>query len=161
MTDPFDLQRFLVAQNPVMERVMNELWRGRKETHWMWFVFPQIAGLGMSETSRRFAIRSAQEAAAYLAHPVLGPRLTECCRLLTTQQGKSAHDIFGSPDDMKLRSSMTLFASVEPDGSVFAEVLDKYFSGKRDPATQERLISSPQSPAQHPGPWEAMARTGS
>src|SRR5438046_2651703 len=112
MDDPYDLERFVAAQNAghTYDHAVEELGRGRKTSHWMWFVFPQIAGLGMSPMSQRFAIQSLDEARAYLANPVLGPRLVECVRLVLSQDGKSAHDIFGSPDDMKFHSCLTLFA---------------------------------------------------
>jgi uncharacterized protein (DUF1810 family) len=138
LQDPFHLDRFVAAQEPVIDRVRDELRRGRKTSHWMWFVFPQIAGLGMSAMSQRFAIASLDEARAYLAHPVLGPRLSECVGLVLAVEGKSAHDIFGSPDDMKLRSSLTLFAEVAAD-DVFGKALDKYYGGRRDEATLELL----------------------
>lgn len=138
MSDPFDLQRFVGAQDAVMDRVRAELRNGRKTSHWMWFVFPQLAGLGNSAMSRRYAIASRAEAAAYLAHPVLGPRMEECCRLLLGLRDFSAHDIFGSPDDMKLRSCMTLFAEAA-GGGVFAEVLARFFAGEIDRAILDRL----------------------
>jgi uncharacterized protein (DUF1810 family) len=137
--DPFDLQRFVDAQAPVYDRVLLELREGRKRSHWMWFVFPQIAGLGSSPMAQRYAIASRAEAAAYLAHPLLGPRLRECARLVTATEGRSIHDILGSPDDMKFHSSMTLFAEAAPADADFSAALDKYFGGKRDPATLARL----------------------
>jgi uncharacterized protein (DUF1810 family) len=137
--DPFDLERFVEAQAPVYERVRSELHEGRKLSHWMWFVFPQIEGLGSSAMARRFAIGSREEAQAYLAHPVLGPRLRECTRLVNLVEGSTIAQIFGSPDDMKFRSSMTLFARVAPQIPVFGEALDKYFEGKPDSLTLERL----------------------
>jgi uncharacterized protein (DUF1810 family) len=139
MRDPFSLQRFVDAQAPVFEQVLAELSAGSKRSHWMWFVFPQIAGLGRSETARYFAIGSRAEAIAYLAHPILGPRLRECCRLATLAEGRSAREIFGSPDDMKLRSSLTLFAAVAPDDPIFTAALRKYFGGEPDEATLVRL----------------------
>jgi len=139
MDDAFDLQRFVDAQAPVIDGVLAELRRGSKTSHWMWFVFPQIAGLGMSAASRRFAISGRLEAEAYLAHPILGPRLRQCCALLMQIKGRSANCIFGSPDDRKLQSSMTLFASVAADRTIFDDVLRKYFSGEPDRATLERL----------------------
>lgn len=141
MTDPFDLQRFVQAQEPVMPAVRAELRAGRKRTHWMWFVFPQVAGLGHSATARHFAIGSLDEARAYLAHPVLGPRLRECAGLVLGVEGRSAHDIFGSPDDLKLHSSMTLFALAEPGAAEFRAVLDKYFGGVPDPLTAEKAAA--------------------
>ena len=139
MNDPFDLRRFIDAQDPVIAEVRAELQRGRKTSHWMWFVFPQPRGLGASAMSRRYAIASREEAAAYLAHPVLGPRLRDCTALLLGIEGRSAHDIFGSPDDMKLKSCATLFACVSPEGSVFHRLLDQYYQGRRDEKTL-RLI---------------------
>jgi len=135
MTDPFNLQRFIDAQAPVYAQVLAELGAGSKRSHWMWFIFPQIAGLGRSETARYFAISSREEAAAYLAHPTLGPRLRECCRLTTLVEGRSAREIFGTPDDMKFRSSLTLFAAVAPDDAIFTEALQKFFSGEADRLT--------------------------
>ena len=139
MEDPHDLQRFVGAQAPVYGRVRRELRAGRKESHWMWFVFPQVAGLGRSPTSVRYAIGSLAEAKAYLAHPILGPRLEECARLALDAEGRTARDIFGPIDEMKFRSSLTLFAEAAPASSVFAQCLDKYFGGERDPATLARL----------------------
>src|SRR5258708_820576 len=126
MSDPFNLQRFVDAQAPVYEHVVAELRAGSKRSHWMWFVFPQIAGLGRSETARYFAISSRAEAIAYLVHPILGERLRECCQLTTLVEGRSARDIFGSPDDMKFRS-FTLFAVVASDEAIFAAALEKFF----------------------------------
>jgi uncharacterized protein (DUF1810 family) len=137
--DPHGLGRFVVAQERNHEAALAELRRGRKRTHWMWYVFPQFAGLGSSEMSRRYAIRSAAEAEAYLKHPVLGPRLVECCEAALAIEGRSAGDIFGSPDDQKLRSCATLFASVSPPGSVYQQVLAKYFGGEPDDSTLELL----------------------
>jgi uncharacterized protein (DUF1810 family) len=139
MTDPYNLQRFVDAQNPVYERVCSELREGRKKSHWMWFVFPQIEGLGSSQLAREFAISSLAEAAAYLAHPILGPRLAECTQLVNLFEGRSVEQIFGYPDDLKFRSSMTLFARAAPDNQVFAAALQKYFKGEPDPATLLRL----------------------
>ncbi|MCG2666132.1 DUF1810 domain-containing protein [Bradyrhizobium sp. GCM10023182] len=140
MTDPFDLARFLEAQDPVFRAVLTELGQGRKQSHWMWFVFPQIAGLGFSAMSQRYAIGSRAEAKAYLAHPVLGPRLTECTRLVLAVQGRTINAILGAPDDAKFRSSMTLFGAVSDD-PVFDEALARYFAGKRDDATLEILAA--------------------
>ncbi len=137
--DPFDLQRFVDAQTPVYDRVLLELREGRKRAHWMWFIFPQIAGLGSSPMAQRYAIASRAEAAAYLAHPVLGSRLRECTRLVAATEGRSIHDILGSPDDMKFYSSMTLFAEAAPADAAFRAALDKYFGGEPDPATLARL----------------------
>ena len=138
MTAEFDLERFVTAQAPVMAGVRAELEAGAKRSHWMWFVFPQIAGLGHSAISRRYAIASLDEARAYLAHPVLGPRLVECTRLVLALDGRPAADIFGHPDDLKFRSSMTLFARAS-DAPEFRRALEKYFGGEEDTATLERL----------------------
>ncbi len=137
--DPYDLQRFVDAQDPVFAQVCAELRQGRKTGHWMWFIFPQIAGLGHSETARKFAISSREEAEAYLKHPVLGSRLRECSRLAALVEGRSAHQIFGSPDDLKFRSSMTLFAGVTSDNEVFTQALRKYFAGEPDGLTLQKL----------------------
>jgi uncharacterized protein (DUF1810 family) len=134
-TDPHDLARFVLAQAEDYATALAEIRAGRKQSHWMWYIFPQFAGLGMSAMSRQYAIRSAAEARAYLAHPLLGPRLVRCCAAVLEIEGRSAHDIFGSPDDMKLRSSMTLFANVSVAGSVFEQVQEKYFGGEGDPQT--------------------------
>jgi uncharacterized protein (DUF1810 family) len=139
MVDAFNLQRFLDAQAPVYERARRELKAGRKESHWMWFIFPQIAGLGQSPMSIRFAIASLDEAQAYLAQPVLGARVRECARLTLAVESKTARDIFGSIDEVKFRSSMTLFARAAPDEELFQRCLDKYFAGDPDPATLARL----------------------
>ena len=128
----FDLARFTAAQERVYDQALAELRAGRKESHWMWFIFPQFEGLGESPTSRRFAIRSLEEARAYLDDPVLGPRLLECSHALLGLAGLSASAIFGYPDDMKLRSSMTLFELAAPPRSVFTRVIEKYFGGERD-----------------------------
>jgi uncharacterized protein (DUF1810 family) len=138
--DPFNLHRFVAAQEPVIDAVRAELAAGRKRTHWMWFVFPQIAGLGRSPTAQAYAISSADEARAYLAHPVLGDRLRGCTEQVLLVEGRTAHDIFGSPDDMKFRSSMTLFGEVSGE-EVFLRSLDKYFGGAGDPLTLEALAS--------------------
>jgi len=122
-----------------MGQVLRELGDGRKASHWMWFVFPQLAGLGHSALARHYAIGSLAEAKAYLAHPVLGPRLVECAGLVNQVENRSAHEIFGSPDDLKFRSSMTLFASAQPGASVFRAALDKYFGGTPDPLTIDKL----------------------
>ena len=129
-----DLERFVDAQDDIYDRVVAELRAGRKTSHWMWFVFPQIAGLGRSPTAVRYAISGSEEARAYLAHPVLGPRLRECAGILLGHNGVSAFDIFGGIDAMKLHSSMTLFALVSGD-PLFQAVLDRYFEGRLDPAT--------------------------
>jgi uncharacterized protein (DUF1810 family) len=138
MTDPFDLNRFIQAQNPLYPTVIGELSRGRKQSHWMWFIFPQVAGLGLSAMSQRYAIGSQAEACAYLAHPVLGARLVECTGLVLAVQGRTINAILGAPDDAKFRSSMTLFgaASGEP---IFDQAIARYFAGERDGATLEIL----------------------
>jgi uncharacterized protein (DUF1810 family) len=141
MSDPFDLQRFLDAQRGIYEEALSEIQSGRKRSHWMWFIFPQYDGLGFSGMSKLYAIRSLDEAKAYLEHPVLGRRLVECVEAVLAIEKRSASEIFGSPDDVKLRSSATLFATVSPAGSVFEQLLDKYFHGKRDEQTL-RLIGS-------------------
>lgn len=138
MSDPFDLTRFVDAQETVYGNVVAELSRGRKQSHWMWFIFPQIAGLGFSAMAQRYAIGSREEAIAYLAQPTLGPRLLECTRLVLAIEGKSIHDIFGSPDDVKFRSSMTLFGAVSND-AIFDAAIAKYFSGDKDLATLDIL----------------------
>lgn len=135
MTGPFDLERFVDAQESVFADVLGELRRGRKETHWMWFVFPQIEGLGASPTARRFALRSLDEVRAYLDHPLLGPRLRLCCEILLELEGRSAEQIFGYPDVMKLRSSLTLFSQAAEDPGPFQALLDKYYGGEEDPRT--------------------------
>jgi uncharacterized protein (DUF1810 family) len=137
--DPFNLHRFVDAQAPVYERVRAELKDGRKQSHWMWFIFPQIAGLGHSQMAQRYAISSLREAEAYLKHAILGPRLLECTNLLLQVEGKSALAILGSPDDMKFRSCMTLFAHAAPEEQVFRAAIDKYFDGNEDQSTVERL----------------------
>jgi uncharacterized protein (DUF1810 family) len=140
MSDPGDLARFVEAQGRgVYERAVGELQRGRKTSHWMWFIFPQIAGLGFSVMAQRFAIGSLDEARAYLAHPALGPRLLACVQAMLDVEGKTAREILGQPDDMKLRSSLTLFAEAGPDESAFREALAKYYGGQPDPATLEKL----------------------
>ena len=139
VNDPYDLQRFIQAQDPVYDEVCAELRDGRKESHWMWFIFPQLRGLGHSHMATKFGISSREEAEAYLKHPVLGPRLRECSRLVTLAEGRSIHEILGSPDDMKFKSSMTLFASVTPGEHIFTAALQKYFGGELDRLTSERL----------------------
>ena len=139
MSDPHDLQRFVAAQEDAYASALTELRAGRKTGHWMWFVFPQIAGLGMSAMSQRYAIASLAEAREYLGHPVLGPRIAECARILTERGGHHAEDIFGGIDAIKLRSSMTLFARASEDDSVYEAVLDQYFGGEPDPQTEVRL----------------------
>lgn len=139
-----DLERFVDAQRAVYPDVLAELRSGRKTSHWMWFVFPQLRGLGLSATAQYYGIEGVAEARAYLAHPVLGPRLRECVELALTLQGRSAHAIFGSPDDMKFRSSLTLFAVASRD-PLFQRALDRYFDGQPDPLTLAR--AGPESPA--------------
>ena len=138
-TDAFDLKRFLDAQAGVYERALAEIRAGDKQSHWMWFVFPQIDGLGSSPTARRYAVKSLAEAEAYLHHPVLGARLRECAEAAFAVEGRSAWAVFGSPDDLKFRSSVTLFALASKPGSVFHRLLDKYFEGEPDPATLRLL----------------------
>jgi uncharacterized protein (DUF1810 family) len=142
--DPYDLNRFVEAQAHDHAQALAEIRRGRKQSHWMWYIFPQFDGLGFSATSRRYSIKSVAEAAAYLAHPILGPRLIECTEAVLQVEGRSAYAIFGSPDDMKLRSSATLFACVSPAGSVFDQLLSKYFQGERDGETLRLLGMAPE-----------------
>lgn len=140
--DPFNLERFVEAQNGVYDRVCAELRAGKKQSHWMWFIFPQLQGLGSSEMAVRYAISSIEEAHAYLEHPTLGTRLRECTALVLALDGPSAEEIFGYPDNLKFHSSMTLFAqaaTISEEDLVFSRALDKYFSGKEDPATVQRL----------------------
>jgi len=142
MRDQYGLERFVRAQDGVYEQACAELRSGRKRTHWMWFIFPQIKGLGSSEMAVRFAISSIEEAKAYLEHPVLGDRLRECARIVVAVEGRTAEEIFGYPDDLKFRSSMTLFAKaaeISEEDLVFSQALDKYFGGKEDAGTVERL----------------------
>jgi uncharacterized protein (DUF1810 family) len=137
--DPYDLARFTAAQTPVYETVLAELRRGRKESHWMWFIFPQIAGLGRSEKARKFALASLAEAEAYLARPKLGARLCECTSLVLSAENRSATDIFGPIDGLKFHSSMTLFAATFPEGGLFRAALDRFFSSEPDPLTLDQL----------------------
>jgi uncharacterized protein (DUF1810 family) len=139
MADTFDLQRFVDAQEPVIEQVRAELAAGRKRSHWMWFIFPQVAGLGRSDMAQRYAISGLAEARAYLAHPVLGARLLECSQLAAAVGSDDAHAVFGEPDDLKFHSSMTLFAEASPGEPVFKTCLQKYFQGEPDEATQSIL----------------------
>jgi uncharacterized protein (DUF1810 family) len=143
MEDPYRLRRFVDAQNAngTYQEVISELRSGRKSSHWMWYVFPQVKGLGQSSMANHYGIASLAEAQAYLRHPVLGPRLIECAQLLLAIDGKGATDIFGSLDAMKLRSSMTLFSRADPQQAVFRQVLDRYFQGSEDPETIRRLGS--------------------
>lgn len=143
-TDPYNLDRFLEAQNPIFEQVLAELRRGRKTSHWMWFIFPQIRGLGSSPTAVRYAIGSSAEAQAYLHHKILGARLMQCSQLVLDINGSGVDDIFGYPDNLKFHSCMTLFSAVakpdeHPDEAVFDRVLQKYFAGQRDKATLTRI----------------------
>ena len=140
MTD--DLSRFVEAQRPLMDDVRAELRAGRKRTHWMWFVFPHLRGLGRSETARHYGIASRDEAAAYLAHPTLGARLRECVELVLAVQGRTAHEIFGSPDDLKLRSCLTLFREIDGEAGPFGRALARYYDGRPDPMTLQLLGSS-------------------
>ncbi len=139
MDDPYNLQRFVDAQQPVFAEVIAELKRGSKRGHWMWFIFPQLKNLGRTSQSKFFGIASVQEAAAYLQHPVLGPRLKQCTQLVNAVEGRSADDIFGEIDAMKFRSSMTLFAKVASENQIFTDALQKYFGGEFDPLTLDRL----------------------
>ena len=141
--DAFHLARFLTAQEPIFDTALVELRRGRKESHWVWFIFPQAAGLGTSPMAQRYAISSLEEARAYLSHPILGPRLLECCKALLDVDGRSAPEIMGSPDDLKLRSSMTLFSLAGCSHPEFDQVLTKYFEGKHDHRTLELLQNHP------------------
>ncbi len=139
MDDRFQLQRFVTAQQPVYETVLGELRAGRKRSHWMWFIFPQISGLGHSLTSQTFAVSSLAEAAAFLAHPVLGPRLRACATLVASIEGRSVEEIFDDPDDLKFHSSMTLFAHAAPGEPIFGACLQKFFGGQPDARTLARL----------------------
>jgi uncharacterized protein (DUF1810 family) len=139
LNDPYDLQRFVDAQKPVFEQVCSELRAGSKEGHWMWFVFPQLKGLGHSWMADHYGLSSRKEAEAYLSHEILGPRLRDCTRLVCLVEERSIEEIFGYPDDLKFRSSMTLFAQVAADNEVFTRALGKYFGGHPDRLTLERL----------------------
>jgi uncharacterized protein (DUF1810 family) len=142
--DPYDLSRFVRAQEDDVEQALSEISSGRKRSHWMWYIFPQYDGLGFSSTSRRYSIKSVAEAEAYLRHPVLGPRLVECAEAVMRVEGRSVLEIFDSPDNLKLRSCATLFACVSPAGSVFDQVLNKYFQGRRDSETLRLLGIAPE-----------------
>ena len=135
MNDPHDLERFVAAQAPVIEGVRDELRAGRKRSHWMWFVFPQLKGLGSSNLAEHYGIASLAEARAYLAHPVLGPRVRECCALVLAVPERSAHEILGSPDDLKFRSCLTLFSLAAPQEPVFPQALQRFYGGESDPRT--------------------------
>ena len=139
MADDFNLERFVDAQNGIYDTALAELRAGHKRTHWMWFIFPQIEGLGHSAMAQRYAIRSADEAAAYLAHPVLGPRLRACAAAVASHHDRGVDEIFGHPDNLKFHSSMTLFADIAPDEAIFQTCLDQFFDGRADPATLDRL----------------------
>lgn len=139
MNDPFDLTRFVVAQQRDYARALDELCAGAKRSHWIWYVFPQLRGLGRSEMAERYGISGVDEARAYLAHPLLGARLEDCVRALLSHRGRSVRQIMGSPDDLKLRSSMTLFQAAAPAQPLFAEVLQAFYDGEADPATLQRL----------------------
>jgi uncharacterized protein (DUF1810 family) len=143
--DPYDLRRFVRAQEADYQRAFLEIKGGRKRSHWMWYIFPQFDGLALSSTSKRYAIKSLAEAAAYLDHPVLGPRLLECAEAVVGVAGRSAAEIFGSPDDLKLRSCATLFACILPPGSVFDRLLAKYYRGERDGKTIQLLGLTPEA----------------
>jgi uncharacterized protein (DUF1810 family) len=137
--DPFNLNRFVMAQQPVMKRVRAELIAGRKQTHWMWFVFPQLRSLGRTKTAQRYGISSLDEARAYLTHPTLGPRLRECCELMLAIERGAVIDILGRPDDLKLISSMSLFAAAAPGEAIFKQVLERFHDGRPDERTTELL----------------------
>jgi uncharacterized protein (DUF1810 family) len=142
MSQSYDLSRFVEAQAGCFERVLAELAAGEKRSHWMWFVFPQLGGLGSSPMARRYALSGLAEARAYLEDPTLGARLRECTRRVLAVEERTAHDIFGSPDDLKLRSSLTLFARASPGDRLFGEALAKYFGGEPDPLTVRLLTSA-------------------
>ena len=139
MDDIYDLNRFVRAQEDDYERALSEITSGQKRTHWMWYIFPQLDGLAFSPTAKRYALKSVEEARAYLEHPILGPRLLNCAKAVVAVEGRSAAEIFGSPDDLKLKSCATLFSCVASPGSVFARVLEKYYRGERDDRTLELL----------------------
>ena len=139
MQDPYHLERFVQAQDEVFVEALGELRAGHKRGHWIWFIFPQMKGLWRSDMAQYYGIGSLEEASAYLRHPVLGPRLVQCTQAVNAAQGRTAHEIFGSPDDMKFRSSMTLFARAAEDDTVFRAALKKYFGGEPDPLTMELL----------------------
>jgi uncharacterized protein (DUF1810 family) len=165
--DVYDLARFFKAQEGTYHRALAEIRRGRKDSHWMWFIFPQLGGLGRSPVSQLYAIKSVDEAKAYLAHPLLGTRLLECTEAVLAIAGRSAEEIFGTPDDFKLRSCATLFAAVSPPDSVFHRIIDKYFAGESDSVTQallrdapadSRFTQSPRACDAAPAPRETRAR---
>jgi uncharacterized protein (DUF1810 family) len=138
-TDPYNLTRFIQAQEGDYVRALSEIKNGRKQSHWMWYIFPQFQGLGFSLTSKRYSIKSIAEAKTYLNHSILGTRLKECAEAVLCVENRSAHDIFGSPDDMKLKSCATLFAYISTPGSVFEQILDKYYQGEHDAKTIEAI----------------------
>jgi uncharacterized protein (DUF1810 family) len=142
--DPYDLTRFVRAQESDYERALSEIRSGKKRTHWMWYVFPQIDGLAFSSTAKHYSIKTVAEARAYLDHPILGPRLLECAEAVVRVEGRSATEIFGTPDDLKLRSSATLFACVSPRATVFERLLTKYYGGERDGKTLQLLGMAPE-----------------
>jgi uncharacterized protein (DUF1810 family) len=150
--DPHDLKRFMAAQQDVYAQALLEIRSGHKQSHWMWYIFPQYDGLGLSSTSKRYAIKSVAEAEGYLRHPVLGPRLVECAEAAVGIEGRSAIEVFGSPDDMKLRSCATLFAAVAPAGSVFERVLNKFFQGAPDETTLRLMGAAPKGETHSGGP---------
>jgi len=154
-SDPHDLSRFVQAQEGDYERALGELRIGQKRTHWIWYIFPQLDGLGFSATAKRYAIKSVEEAKAYLAHPLLGPRLLQCAEAVLRVEGRSATAIFGSPDDLKLRSCATLFACVSPPGSVFHRLLDRYYRGEPDGKTL-RLLGRAPAGGQRPGEGDPL-----
>lgn len=141
MEDPFLLQRFVEAQKNIYENVVNELKKGGKGSCWMWFVFPQVAGLGRTPTAEKYSIKSVEEARSYISHPVLGPRLHECTQLVVNIDGRTANQIFGFPDDLKFRSSMTLFKHIAEDNQIFLDAIAKYYDGKEDDLTIKVLES--------------------
>ena len=151
--DPHHLNRFVQAQADVYKQALLEIKSGLKQTHWMWYIFPQVDGLGFSSTSKFYSIKNIGEAQAYLSHPILGPRLLECAEAALRVEARSAYDIFGSPDEQKLQSCATLFASVSPADSVFHRLLEKYFQGRRDNKTLQLLGLDPQT-GDAPGPRE-------
>jgi uncharacterized protein (DUF1810 family) len=142
VSSAFDLERFVVAQAPIYERVRAELTAGAKASHWMWFIFPQLRGLGRSAMAEHFGLAGCAEARDYLAHPLLGARLRDCTRLVLDVSNRTAHEIFGSPDDLKFHSSLTLFAAVAPEEDLFSRALDRYFGGRRDFSTENILGGS-------------------
>ena len=137
--DPFELNRFVEAQEDIYASALAQIRAGQKRSHWMWYIFPQIEGLGFSSTSRRYAIRGIAEATSYLAHPIVGPRLLECSKAALNVERRSAHEVFGSPDDLKLQSCATLFAQVSPPASVFEQLIDRFFEGQPDQNTLRQL----------------------